>query len=232
MKTILIIEDDENLNRGITFSFGKDGYRTISASSAAEGKRLLRKHQTDLILLDIGLPDGDGMTLCTEIRKSSNIPIIMLTARDLETDEVAGLLAGADDYVTKPFSLSVLKARVEALIRRAEPDNRNMIRSGVYRLDPGLCKLYRSDEEIPISATEYRLLSYLMTNAGQVLSKEQILAFLWDHDGHFVDENTLPVNISRLRSKIERDPKNPKTIKTIHGIGYYWDGGMYEWPLQ
>lgn len=223
-KTILILEDDENLNRGIAFTFEKDGYQAVSANSIKEGKRLMEQHKASLIILDLGLPDGNGMDFCKEIRAYSNVPIIMLTVCDLETDEVSGLLAGADDYITKPFSLSILRARVEALLRRTEEESRHIILSGKYRLDTNLCKLFREDEEIPISATEYRLLYFLMTNAGQVLSKEQILSSLWDNEGNFVNENTLPVNISRLRAKLEDDSKKPHIIKTIHGIGYIWNG--------
>ncbi len=167
------------------------------------------------------LPDGNGMDWCKEIRTYSKIPIIMLTACDLETDEVQGLMSGADDYITKPFSLSVLRARVETVFRRLETNKNYTIQSSRFRLDVNLCKFYRADEEIPISATEFRLLNYFMSNAGQILTKERILA-LWDMQGNFVDENTLSVNISRLRAKIENDPKNPKTIKTIHGMGYVW----------
>ncbi|WP_114298373.1 response regulator transcription factor [Anaerobacterium chartisolvens] len=226
MKTILILEDDENLSRGIAFTFERDGYDVVSAGSIKDGKRMLEQHKIDIIILDLGLPDGNGMDLCKEIRTHSKVPIIMLTACDLETDEVSGLLAGADDYITKPFSLSVLRARVEALLRRTEAENRHIILSSKYRLDTNLCKFFREAEEIPISATEYKLLYFLMTNTGQVLSKEQILSSLWDNEGNFVDENTLPVNISRLRAKLEDDPKNPHIIKTIHGIGYIWNGGM------
>ena len=187
---------------------------------------MLKLHKADLMILDLGLPDGDGITFCKEIRSGSTMPIIMLTARDLETDQVSGLLAGADDYVIKPFSLSVLRARAEALLRRTETSADSVIQDGVYRLNTNLCKFYREKEEIAISTTEYRLLSYLMANSGQVLSKEQILSALWDNDGNFVDENTVSVNVSRLRSKIEVDPKHPKVIKTIHGIGYVWSGGQ------
>ncbi len=225
MKRILILEDDENLSRGIRFTFEKDGYHVVSAGSIKEGKQMLEQHKPDLIILDLGLPDGNGMDLCKEIRTYSKIPIVMLTACDLETDEVSGLMAGADDYITKPFSLSILRARVEALLRRTEAESPHVICSGKYKLDTNLCKFFRGEEEIPISATEYKLLSFLITNAGQVLSKEQILSSLWDNEGNFVDENTLPVNISRLRAKLEEDPKNPQTIKTVHGIGYIWNGG-------
>lgn len=223
MKTVLIIEDDENLSRGITFAFEKDGYHTISSTCIKEAKQMLGD-TIDLIILDLGLPDGSGMELCKEIRSTSQIPIIMLTARDLETDEVCGLLAGADDYIMKPFSLSVLRARVEALLRRSLAENRHIICSGRFRLDTDLCKLFSGTEEIPISATEFKLLVFLMTNSRQVLSKERILSSLWDNNGNFVDDNTLPVNISRLRAKIEDDPKHPKIIKTVHGIGYIWNG--------
>jgi len=165
------------------------------------------------------------MELCRYVRAQSNIPIVMLTVRELETDEVAGLTAGADDYITKPFSLSVLRARVETVIRRLDANNNQMIYSGKYRLDTSLCKLYRGGEEIPISSTEFRVLRYFMSNAGQILSKEQIFAALWDSQGNFVDENTLHVNISRLRAKIEDDPKTPKFLKTVHGMGYVWTKG-------
>lgn len=222
MKTILIIEDDDNLGRGIAFSFERDGYNVVSANTIMQAKHLFAQYPVDLIILDIGLPDGDGVTFCREIRQSSDIPIIMLTARDLETDEVSGLMAGADDYITKPFSLSVLHARVETVLRRLEAKETHVIRSGRYELDINGFKLFKDREEISLSATEFRLIKFLMSNAGQILSKEQILAALWDHQGNFVDENTLSVNISRVRSKIEDDPKAPKTLKTVHGIGYVW----------
>lgn len=225
-KTIVILEDDENLSRGIAFTFEKDGYQAIAANSIREGKRLIGQYKADLIILDLGLPDGNGMDFCKEIRSYTNVPIIMLTVCDMETDEVSGFLAGADDYITKPFSLSILRARVQALLRRTEAQRQHIIGSSPYRLDTDTCKFYRGEEEIPVSATEFKLLVLLMTNAGQVLSKEQILTALWDNAGNFVDENTLPVNISRLRAKMEDDPKNPQTIQTIHGIGYIWNGGV------
>lgn len=221
MRTILIVEDDENLSRGITFAFEKDGYSIISANTIKAGKSCFNQHDIDLIILDLGLPDGNGMELCKSVREKSHIPIIMLTACDLETDEVQGLMSGADDYITKPFSLSVLRARIEAMFRRIETDDSHIIQSGRFRLDANLCKFYRADKEIPISATEFRLLNYFISNAGQILTKEQILA-LWDTQGNFVEENTLPVNINRLRAKIEKDPKKPEVIKTIHGMGYVW----------
>ena len=220
MKRLLIVEDDDNLMHGLIFAFEKDGYSVMAANHIKDGLRYFEQNNIDIIILDIGLPDGSGLELCKNIRKTSNIPIIMLTACDLETDEVSGLVAGADDYITKPFSLSVLRARVEAVLRRLEVKDGKIISSGMFKLDIG--KLFKDSEEISISATEYKLLNFFMSNAGQILSKEQILAALWDNQGNFVDENTLSVNISRIRAKIEDDPKSPKIIKTIHGMGYVW----------
>ena len=222
MKTILLVEDDENLRQGIAFVFARDDdHAVLCADTLRAAQNFLAQNAVDLIVLDLGLPDGDGIGFCKQIRAKSSVPIIMLTACDLETDEVRGLLSGADDYITKPFSLSVLRARVEALLRRAETGGGNRIQSGAFCLDADKCTLYKNEVEIPVSATEFRLLRYFMRNAGQVLTKEQILA-LWDKQGAFVDENTLPVNINRLRAKIENDPKNPAVIKTIHGLGYVW----------
>lgn len=222
MKRILIVEDDENLSRGIAFSFEQDGYSVVKATTIKAGQRCFEENDIDIVILDLGLPDGSGMELCKSIREKSSVPIIMLTACDMETDEVSGLMAGADDYITKPFSLSVLRARVETVLRRLEAQENHIIRSGRYRLDMNGFKLFKDNEEIPLSATEFRLVKYFISNAGQILSKEQILAALWDNQGNFVDENTLSVNISRVRSKIEDDPKTPKTLKTIHGMGYVW----------
>lgn len=226
MKTILIIEDDESLSRGIAFAFEKDGYTVKCACTLEAGKNILLQSNISLVILDLGLPDGNGIDFCINVLSKTDIPVIMLTARDMETDEVSGLLAGADDYITKPFSLSVLLARVEALFRRVVTSDKNIIKIGKYQLDNSTCKFYHnglnSIEEIAISSTEYRLLNFLMSNAGRILSKEQILAKLWDNQGNFVDENTLSVNISRLRAKIEDDPKRPRTLKTIYGMGYIW----------
>ena len=222
MKHLLIVEDDENLIRGISFAFEKDGFVVFCAGMLDEARQILSRQSINIIILDIGLPDGNGVDLCREIRRTSDIPIIMLTANDLETDEVLGLSAGADDYVTKPFSLAVLRARVEAVSRRRVVRGRTVIQRGQFSLDAGLCKLFRDGDEISISPAEFRLLHYLISNAGQVLTKEQLLSNLWDSQGNFVDENTLPVNISRLRQKIEADPRNPQVIKTVHGMGYIW----------
>lgn len=222
MKTILLIEDDKNISRGIEVSFEREGFSVLCAHTLKSGTEMLSQHNIDLIILDLNLPDGNGIEFCKTIREKSNIPIIMLTAFDLETDEVSGFAAGADDYVKKPFSLSVLRARVDAVLRRLETKICRVIVSGAFKLDVDRGKLFKCSDEISVTATELKLLSFFMGNAGQILSKEQILDALWDNQGNFVDENTLSVNISRVRAKIEDDPKSPKIIKTVHGMGYVW----------
>jgi len=220
MKSILLIEDDKILSRGISIALQQAKFCVHISDSIKTGLEFFHRHTPDLIILDLNLPDGDGLTLCREIRAACDAPIIMLTARDLEADELIGLSAGADDYITKPFSIAVLRARVEAVLRRLDGSDKHKVYAAGFTLDTNLCKLFRVDgEEISISTTEFRLLSLFMTHVGKVLPKDQILAQLWDD---FADENTLTVNISRLRSKIEPNPRKPEIIKTIHGIGYAW----------
>ena len=225
MKTILLIEDDKHLSRGIAFSFKKEGYTVHTADNLHTGKKLFNQHPIDIVILDLNLPDGDGIDFCNTIREKSNTPIIILTVRDMEIDELAGLSAGADDYITKPFSVSILRARVESVLRRHDGLVKDILHSGIFKLDTSHCKLFRNNEEIPISTTEYRLLKLFMSNAEKVLSKEQILAELWSEQEEYLDDNTLSVNISRLRSKVEENPKKPQIIKTIYGIGYVWTRG-------
>jgi len=225
VKTILIVEDDNNLSRGIAFSFEKEGFAVCCAETLSAGRDIFDQNTIDLVILDLNLPDGDGVDFCKAVREKSNVPIIMLTARDMETDELEGFTAGADDYITKPFSVSILRARAENLLRRFSSSHKNIIDAGSLRLDTDLCKLYRENDEIPISTTEFRLLRLFLANVGKVLPKEQISAALWDKNEEYVDDNTLSVNISRLRSKIEDNPKKPTRIKTIHGIGYAWAEG-------
>jgi len=221
-KAILIIEDDSNLSRGIAFALEKEGFTVHCTRTVKEGWAVFTHTCIDMIILDLNLPDGDGIEFCRKTRENSNIPIIMLTARDLEADELAGLSAGADDYITKPFSVAVLRARVVSVLRRTGEAANDVIQCGTFALDMGSCKLHSAGQEIAISTTEYRLLKIFMTNVGNVLPKEQILAELWEGQDEFIDDNTLSVNISRLRAKIEENPKIPQVIKTIYGIGYVW----------
>ncbi len=232
---ILIIEDDDDLRDGLLFSFSGDGDRAAGAATKEEGLREIRRGIYDIVLLDCNLPDGTGFELCREVRRESAVPIIMLTARNTELDEIRALDLGVDDYISKPFSLGVLKARMNRILReRAKRENggqagadggrRELFRlvSGDISVDQNTCKVYKGQEEVSFSRQEYRLLVYLLENKNHVLSKEQILSRVWDSDGRFVDPNTVSVNISRLRTKIEDDPSSPRRIRTVHGIGYIW----------
>lgn len=220
---ILIVEDDAGLNRGISFALLQEGYETITAENQKKGWEFFSRKQPDAVVLDLNLPDGDGIEFCRRIRTKSDVPVIMLTARDLEIDEIMGLESGADDYITKPFSVSILKIRLEKALKKythrledgmQEPE----LISGAVRLNPNHARAYLHDQELELSLTEYRLLQYFMENKNQVLLKEQILQQIWDNDSNFVEENTLSVNISRLRRKI-----GDSYIRTIYGMGYLWE---------
>lgn len=217
---LLIIEDDTDLREGLSFSFSGDGYDITEVGSKREGLREIEKGLYDIILLDCNLPDGTGFELCKEVRSYSNIPIIMLTARDTELDEIKALELGVNDYLSKPFSLGVLKARMKRILQ--EKVETAKIVTGSLSVDQSSCKVWKRGEEIPLSKLEYRLLLYLIENKNHILSKDQILEKIWDSNGKYVDNNTLSVNISRLRTKIEDDASNPVHIKTVHGIGYIW----------
>lgn len=217
---ILIIEDDIDLREGLAFSFSGDGYEVFDVGTKREGIKEIEKNVYDIVLLDCNLPDGTGFELCKEVRAFSRVPIIMLTARDTEMDEIKALELGVNDYLSKPFSLGVLKARIKRILRdNIRPSE---FISGPVKIDRNTCKVYKRGEEIVLSKLEYRLLLYLIENKNHILSKEQILDKIWDSDGRFVDNNTVSVNISRLRTKVEDDPSRPLWIRTVHGIGYIW----------
>lgn len=225
MKNILLVEDDESLNRGISFKLNKEGMKFFTAKNLKEGREIFSSTSLDLIILDIGLPDGNGFELCSEIRKQSGVLIIFLTACDEEVDIVTGLDMGADDYITKPFSFMVLMSKINALLRRNSSSSSSKIISGNIAFYPEEMKVLKDEKQIDLSKTELRLLKYLMINSGQIIKKEQLLNELWDLDGDFVDSNTIAVNIRRLREKIEVNPSKPKFIKTVRGIGYIWSEG-------
>jgi Transcriptional regulatory protein, C terminal len=222
---IFLIEDDEALAEGISFMLEKEGYETQRFSACSDSRKALEQIQPDLILLDWNLPDGDGLMLCREISEKRKIPILMITARDMEIDQVMCLESGADDYIAKPFSLAVLKARIAALFRRQgnQTEKNGQLISGQIRVDNKEMRAWKDHEELDLSLTEYRLLKYFLENKNQVLLKEQILSHVWDNGGKFVEENTLMVNIRRLRTKVERDASHPEYIKTVHGMGYLWE---------
>ena len=224
MKGILLLEDDKSLNRGISFKLKKEGYNLFSASSIKEARNIFLENEISLIISDIGLPDGSGLDFCEEIRKQSDVYIIMLTALNQEIDIVTGYELGADDYITKPFSLMVLMSKINAVMKRCEKTNTNsLITCDDFTFDLNDNKLKKQGENILLSNTETKLLKYLMENSKQIISKEQLLEAIWDIDGNFIDENTLAVNIRRIRQKIEDNSSSPIYIKNVRGVGYIWD---------
>ena len=233
MGKILLLEDDKSLNRGISFKLKKEGFEVETAFCIGEAKNIFENNKIDLIITDIGLPDGSGFDFCEEIRKISNVYIIMLTALDEEFNAVMGYEIGADDYVTKPFSLAILVSKVKAFMKRAGNDEKektseNILISEDIEFDYGdyTLILNREDtEKVQLTKTEGKLLKLLMENAMNIIQKEQILDILWDMDGNFVDDNTVAVYMRRLRKKVEKDPSEPIFIKNIRGIGYKWNAG-------
>lgn len=233
MGKILLLEDDKSLNRGISFKLKKEGFEVETAFCIEEAKNIFENNKIDLIITDIGLPDGSGFDFCEEIRKISNVYIIMLTALDEEFNAVMGYEIGADDYVTKPFSLAILVSKVKAFMKRAGNDEKektseNILISEDIEFDYGdyTLILNREDtEKVQLTKTEGKLLKLLMENAMNIIQKEQILDILWDMDGNFVDDNTVAVYMRRLRKKVEKDPSEPIFIKNIRGIGYKWNAG-------
>lgn len=222
MARILIVEDDKLLNDGISIALKKGGHTVLSGFSYKEALCLFLNNSFELILLDINLPDRSGLELCNEIRKKSDIPIIFITANDTEQDIVNGFVIGCDDYIAKPFSLEVMNRRIHAVLRRTTQEDKNTFRSGEISINYDKMVVSKREVLIKLTATEYKLLALLTQNSGQVLTRDIILQRLWDTDEAFVDENAVSVNMRRLRQKIEDDPKNPKYIKTVFGIGYTW----------
>lgn len=221
MYQILVVEDDEVLRNGIVYALKKEGFQPLPAGSLKELKEELAK-EADLILLDVSLPDGDSRDYLKRLRQTSRIPVIFLTARKMERDMIEGFNAGADDYITKPFSIPLLMCRLRALLRRSGKESGSRYHAGELSYDFETKTLKKSGQEIVLSKTELKILEALIQNRNQVLTWEVLLERIWDVDGNFVDKNTLSVNIARLREKIEDDRKNPKWIVNVFGIGYKW----------
>lgn len=220
MGNILIVEDDKILNKGVSFALKKEGYNIISAYTKEEGEFYILNNEIDFLLLDINLPDGNGLDLCNEIRSKVNFPIVFFTANDTEEDMVRGFESGCDDYIAKPFSVALLKHKISSILRRNTISNKDIFNYKSLKIDFGRMSVSESGKDISLTSTEYKLLEILAKNKGKVLTKQLLLEQIWDNNNNFVDENTLSVNIRRLRKKIEGDSKNPKYITTVFGIGY------------
>ena len=225
MKRIFFVEDDQSLIKGLSFALEKQGYETDIARTKLEAQRLWQDGKYDLVILDVSLPDGSGYDICKKIRQTSKTPIIFLTAADEETDVIMGLDIGGDDYITKPFKLSIFLSRVNALLRRSsnfEQPNTELCSNGI-KADLLTRKVCKNGTEIDLTASEYKLLCLFMENPNIVLSPGQILSRLWDCDENYIDNSTLTVYIRRLRKKIEDDPADPQNIVTVRRMGYKWN---------
>lgn len=226
-KTILVVDDEKPIADILQFNLKKEGYNVICAYDGEQALQKVEETKPDLMLLDIMLPNRDGMEVCREVRKKYDFPIIMLTAKDSEIDKVLGLELGADDYVTKPFSTRELIARVKANMRRhqnspsdEDESNSNDITVGSLVIQPDAYVVMKRDETIELTHREFELLHYLGKHIGQVMTREHLLQTVWGYD-YFGDVRTVDVTIRRLREKIEDNPSHPAWIVTRRGVGYY-----------
>ncbi|MCM1259120.1 MAG: response regulator transcription factor [Roseburia sp.] len=221
MQKILLIEDDRKLNQGISYALGKESYQPLCAFSLAEADKLQKDQRPDLVLLDVNLPDGEGFLFCQRMRQAGcEVPVIFLTARDLEEDILKGYELGAQDYVTKPFSMKVLLKKIEVFLKRDIPSSRNVYDDGFLKIDFVRAKAEIDGKECILTPTEFRLLQVLTAHKGQLLAYSVLLERLWDQNGQFVDKHALAVNVNRLRKKIE-DGEH-KYISNVYGMGYQW----------
>lgn len=228
MTRVLIVEDEAALSEPLAFLLEREGYIVTVAESGTKALEVFNDRTTDLVLLDLMLPGVSGTEVCRQIRITSQVPIIMLTAKDSEVDVVVGLELGADDYVTKPYSTRELLARMKAVLRRRiEADetgeNDSVLASGHIQLDVDRHTLHVNGELTPMPLKEFELLEYLMSNEGRVLTRGQLIDRVWGTD-YFGDTKTLDVHIKRIRSRIEVDPKEPEMLQTVRGLGYRFDG--------
>ena len=222
MQKILLIEDDITLGSGIRLALQNPTLQITLCHTLAEGRHLLDEENFDLLILDINLPDGRGLDLLNEVRKISAVPIILLTANDMEMDIVTGLESGADDYITKPFSLAVLRARVNAQLRRNISAKPACTEIDGFQFDFDRMEFRKDGQLVELSKTEQKLLRILVENSGQTLPRAVLVDRIWTDGAEYVDENALSVTVKRLRDKLEDTPSSPKYLKTVYGIGYTW----------
>ena len=215
MKKILIIEDDKNLNKGLSIALNKE-YEIISLNTISESKKYIDK--VDLILLDMNLPDGDGLEIIEYTRQTSSVPIIVLSAIDLEAYIISSINLGADDYLTKPFSLGILEAKIKRVFEKIASNDLSLYKQDGLDFNFNENTFYVDNKNIDLTRTETKILYYLIKNKSQVITKELLFDFVWGIDDEFIDQNTLSVNISRIRNKLK--PYDP--IETVFGVGYKW----------
>ena len=221
---ILVVDDEALLVKGIRFNLQSDGYDVVTGSNGLDAVRLAQDPEVGLVVLDIMMPEMDGLTACTKIREFSNVPIILLTAKADDMDKLMGFDYGADDYLTKPFNILELKARIRALLRRSgagKEQKPNVLTIGSISLDLDARNAYRSGQLVDLTAKEFDVIEFLMRNANRVYSREALLDSIWTYE-YRSDIRTLDVHIRRLREKLEENPAEPKYIMTKWGVGYYF----------
>jgi len=219
---ILLVEDDFALGNGIQLALQSESIKITVCRTIKEAQEILQNQKCDLLILDVNLPDGNGLTLLQEIRQRGATPIILLTANDMEMDIVTGLELGADDYITKPFSLAVLRARVNTQLRRSHADKASALQIDDFAFDFERMEFRKQGQLIELSKTEQKLLRILIENRGQTLSRATLVDRIWTEGAEYVDENALSVTMKRLRDKLEDTPSQPTYLKTVYGIGYTW----------
>lgn len=218
---LFVLEDDEAIGIGLSYSLENEGYNVTLAKTCKMAKEIISNRTFDLYILDINLPDGNGYDICKQIKGSGDYPVIFLTAFDDEINVVAGFDLGADDYISKPFRVRELMARIKSVLRRYSKDSTDgIINIGNLKINTQEAKVSKNGEDIILTAMEYRLLLTMINNRGSILTRNSLLEEIWDVEGDFVNDNTLTVYIKRLRNKIENDPASPDIIKTVRGLGY------------
>ena len=218
---LLVVDDDKSIRETMELALSEEGYIVDTANDAEEARSAIRANTPDLLVLDVMLPGQDGFELCREIRRTSSLPIILLTAKTDTIDIVVGLESGADDYVTKPFEMRELVARMRSLLRRAQADDDTpqVLRVGPIEIRPDEGLVKKNDEPLSLTRTEFRLLTTLAARPGRVYSREKLLSDVWGYD-YFGDARLVDVHVRRLRMKVEDDPHNPTIIQTVRGMGY------------
>lgn len=222
---ILVVDDEELLVKGIRFNLQNDGYEVITGGNGVEAVAQAQSQNPDLVILDVMMPQMDGLTACAKIREFSNVPIILLTAKSDDMDKLMGFDNGADDYLTKPFNILELKARIRALLRRAgaaaQKEEDNVLSIGTITLDMNARNAFRAGEQVELTAKEFDVIEFLMRNPNKVYSREALLDTIWAYE-YRSDIRTVDVHIRRLREKLEDNPAEPNYIMTKWGVGYYF----------
>ena len=222
MPKILLLEDDAALGSGIQLALQGQEVQITLCATLEQARGALNRQTFDLLILDVNLPDGSGLELLAQLRGSGDVPVILLTANEMEMDIVTGLESGADDYITKPFSLAVLRARVNAQLRRGAHPHASCVEIDAFRFDFDRMDFRKAGRPVELSKTEQKLLRLLIENRGRTMPRAMLVDRIWTDGAEFVEENALSVTVKRLRGKLEDNPSAPKYLKTVYGIGYTW----------